>query len=197
MMPSYEYSYMIQDSLEMGLITGLVRGIPSGIFGIACYVLTALALYTIAKRRGINHPWLSWIPVADMWILGSLSDQYRYVVKGQDKSKRKVLLTLSIISAVLSMVILIAAIVVIGEGVTGVIYGMDPEDVLEDVVGPVLGVAGLALPLAGLSIAQTVISFMALYDVYCSCTPDNSTLFLVLSILFGVTKPFFLFLKIF
>ena len=34
---------------------------------------------------------------------------------------------------------------------------------------------------------------MALYDVYRSMDPSNSVLFLVLSILFGVTEPFFLF----
>ena len=34
---------------------------------------------------------------------------------------------------------------------------------------------------------------MALYDVYTSCTPQNNVVFLVLSILFSVTEPFFLF----
>ena len=32
-------------------------------FGIAAYVLRALGLYNIAKRRGINHAWMSWVPV--------------------------------------------------------------------------------------------------------------------------------------
>ena len=53
------------------------------IFSVVTYVLTSLGLYTMAKRRMINHPWLSWVPVANMWILGSLSDQYRYVARGQ------------------------------------------------------------------------------------------------------------------
>ncbi len=53
------------------------------------YVLQALSLYSIAKRRGIGKPWLSWIPVANTWILGSISDQYQYVVKGKVRNKRK------------------------------------------------------------------------------------------------------------
>ena len=49
------------------------------------------------------------------------------------------------------------------------------------------------LPLAGVAIAAAVIRFVALYDVYRSLDPNNAVLFLVLSIFFGVTEPFFLF----
>ena len=48
--------------------------------GIAVYVLRALGFYSIAKRRGINHPWMSWIPVLDLWVQGCISDQFQYVV---------------------------------------------------------------------------------------------------------------------
>ena len=44
-------------------------------FGIALYVLRALGLYSIAKRRGINHPWMSWVPVLDLWVLGCVSGE--------------------------------------------------------------------------------------------------------------------------
>ena len=36
--------------------------------GVACYVLQALSLYSLAKRREINKPWLAWIPLANAWI---------------------------------------------------------------------------------------------------------------------------------
>ena len=71
------------------LLPGLISGIPSGLFGIAAYILTALAIYRISCRRGLNNPWLAWIPVVNCWILGSISDQYRYVAKGETKNKRK------------------------------------------------------------------------------------------------------------
>ena len=45
------------------------------LLAVASYVLTALALYTVARRRGLKNPWLAWIPVASAWIVGSLSDQ--------------------------------------------------------------------------------------------------------------------------
>ena len=40
-----------------------------------------------------------------------------------------------------------------------------------------------------------VIRYMALYDVYMSMDPSNGVLFLVLSIFFPITEPFFLLLN--
>ena len=51
--------------------------------GLALYVLRAVGLYKLAKNRAIRCAWLAWVPVASDWILGSVSDQYQYVVKGK------------------------------------------------------------------------------------------------------------------
>ena len=66
---------------------------------------------------------------------------------------------------------------------------------MRGMMGPLAGVIGLALPLVGVTIAAAVIRYMALYDLYSSCDPDNKTVFVVLSILFGITVPVFLFLS--
>lgn len=190
---SIDYSYAWNDVLGTGLLSGILSGIPTTLMGIAAYVLTALALYTIAKRRGLNHPWLAWIPVASAWILGSLSDQYRYVVRGENKSKRKVLLTLSILTSVLSTAMIVSAFVAVGKAMFGVIGGMGEEALLEAILGPLVGVVGLCLPMVGIAIAYVVVYYMALYDLYKSLDPSNCVLFLVLSIVFRVTEPFFLF----
>ena len=47
---------------------------------VTMYVLQSLGAYTVAKRRGIHHPWLAWLPIGNVWIWGSISDQYQYVV---------------------------------------------------------------------------------------------------------------------
>ena len=190
---SIDYSYAWNDVLGTGLLSGILSGIPTTLMGIAAYVLTALALYTIAKRRGLNHPWLAWIPVANAWILGSLSDQYRYVVRGENKSKRKVLLTLSILTSVLSTAMIVSVFVAVGKAMFGVIGGMGEEALLEAILGPLVGVVGLCLPMVGIAIAYVVVYYMALYDLYKSLDPSNCALFLVLSIVFRVTEPFFLF----
>lgn len=132
-MSSYEYSYIMEELLDTGILSSLLSGIPSTIFSIAVYVLTALALYTIAKRRGLNKPWLAWIPVVSCWILGSLSDQYRYVVKGENKTKRKSLLTLSILTTALSAAVVVCAIVMVVQVVVGAVGGMNEEYMIEAV----------------------------------------------------------------
>lgn len=41
-------------------------------FSAVTYILQSLGLYTVAKRRGINNPWLAWLPIGNVWILGSI-----------------------------------------------------------------------------------------------------------------------------
>ena len=190
-MSYYEYSYAL-DELTSSMGASLLLNIPTFVMGIATYVLTALSLYTIAKRRGLSHAWLSWLPVADMWILGSISDQYRYVARGQIKSKRKILIWLSVISAVLSVAAITALVTFVVKALMIAFNGGSEDEILNMILGPLMGTMGLSLPLMGVGIAVLVFRYMALYDLYLSCDPSNAVLFLVLSILIGVTEPFFL-----
>lgn len=190
------YAYMFEEDLLFGLIPAFLGGVPSGALGIAGYILSSLAIYGISKRRGLKNPWLAWIPVANCWLLGSISDQYRYVVKGENKSKRKVLLILSVLKAVFAAAVAVTAAVLMGGALEILLRGgyIDPERILvSQMLGPVLTVLGLSLPLAGVTIAYVVVRIMALYDVYKSLDPNNCVLYLVLSIIFKVTEPFFLF----
>ena len=41
------------------------------------YIFQSCSLYSIAKRRGISNPGLAWVPVAVVWLLGSVSVQYQ------------------------------------------------------------------------------------------------------------------------
>ena len=187
----YGYHYGAGDEALVGLLTGLM-GIPAFVIQIAVYVLSSLALYTIAKRRGLNHAWLSWIPVANVWILGSIADQYRYVARGEIKSKRKVLLTLNIISAVLTAVMVCLCVVAVVGAFSGAIMGRHEDVIMRNLLGTLAGTLGLMVPILGVAIAAAIIRYMALYDLYSSCDPDNKTVFLVIGILFGITEPVFL-----
>ena len=110
----YDFAYFLEDYMDSGmLIMNLITNSISSLWGIAMYVLTALGLYTMAKRRAINKAWLAWIPVVNCWLIGCISDQYRYVVKGQIKSKRKSLLTLTIIQMALVLAFVAAMTVTI------------------------------------------------------------------------------------
>ena len=178
---------------SLGALFGLTWSTLPTLISIAVYVFTALGLYTLAQRRGLRHPWLAWIPVANVWILGSLSDQYRYVVRGQVRSKRKVLLTLNIISAVMGLVMTVVIVAAVIRCVFS-FRGASETEIVNALMGSIMGVLALCVPWAGVAIASAVLSYMALYDIYTSCDPANNTVYLVLSILFGFTQAIFLFL---
>ena len=178
---------------SLGALFGLTWSTLPTLISIAVYVFTALGLYTLAQRRGLRNPWLAWIPVANVWILGSLSDQYRYVVRGQVRSKRKVLLTLNIISAVMGLVMTVVIVAAVIRCVFS-FRGASETEIVNALMGSIMGVLALCVPWAGVAIASAVLSYMALYDIYTSCDPANNTVYLVLSILFGFTQAIFLFL---
>lgn len=184
--------YVAADTLTSSLLLSMGQILTSSLFSIASYVMTALALYTIAKRRGLHKPWLAWIPVADKWLLGSISDQYRYVTLGQNKSKRKWLLGLEIASASLLVIILGVCVSAVVQAVLGAASFYDEDALLRSALGSLIAAGALLIPLAAVGIAATVIRYMALYDVYKSLDPANCVMYLVLSILIPVTQPFFL-----
>ena len=189
----YEYEYIFEEMMDAGLGYSLLANFGSGMLGIVGYVFMALGLYTIAQRRGIKNAWLSWVPVVNCWIIGSLSDQYRYVVKGEVKNKRKTLLILNIITCIISVAMIVVSIGMIAGVAKSAIAGTGEAEMMNAVFGPLLGILGLCLPLLGVSIASAVVHYMAMYDIYTSCTPKNNVIFLVLSIIFSVAEPFFLF----
>ena len=171
------------------MIILLFIGLIAIAFGVLCYVFQSLGMYAIAKRRGIRKPWLAWVPVVNVWLLGSLSDQYQYVVRGETKSKRKWLLVLNIVKSLL----ILAVVILAGVMVVGMFFQGPGPGMKKAVATPLMGILGTALPLAAVTIAACVIRYMALYDVFRSMDPANAVLYLILSIFFSPTEPFFLF----
>jgi hypothetical protein len=52
-------------------------GVIAFIIAAALYVLKSIGLTKMAANRGIDNPWLAWIPVADLYIIGTLVGQIR------------------------------------------------------------------------------------------------------------------------
>lgn len=162
----------------------------------AQYVLQSLGIYTMAKRRGIRHPWLAWLPIGSDWMWGCLADQYQYVAKGNVKNRRKVLVVLSVLSFVLAAAILglyVAILVKMADNAE-LIQIMSNQQVIQLFFGNFMGILAVAGTLYILSIVLTVFRYIALYNIYVSCVPGNAVMYLVLSIVFGFIMPLFLFL---
>ena len=190
----YEYDYGFEPGVEaVGSAAGAMLGfflvfyLLIAAFSLVAYILQSLGMYTIAKRRGIHNPWLAWLPVGNMWILGSISDQYQYVAKGNVRNKRKSLLGLMLAMYLSLAVIFVGAF----SAILSEAMGMDAGEVL---FGATLGVTliGYVIILV-ISVIAMVIQYMALYDLYISCEPSNGVLYLVLSIFAAVAMPFFIF----
>lgn len=160
------------------------------------YIFTSLGCHTIAKRRGIGKAWLAWIPVGELWILGSISDRYQLQAHYRTKNKRKALLILQVILIVL----LVLLMIFVGTTVLSLIKVMQNEnpyypfvDYLKPVRDNLKDLIWLYFVLLGVAAAATVVQYMALYDLYRSCDPGSSVLFLVLSILLPIVTPFLVF----
>lgn len=187
---NYEYEFF-EPSIGEGLAIGAAGVAVAFVvifvllmlaFAIVSYVLSSVGLYRIAKRRGIHHPWLAWIPVGNGWLLGSISDHYQYVAKQKVTKHRKVMLTLQIISCAFGFVYgLFTALTAIAGNSAGSAIGMIA----------VMVIAYLAA--LGISIAYTVFCYISYYDLFQSCKPGTAVVFLVLGIVFTVTLPFFVF----
>lgn len=164
------------------------------IWSVAAYVLQSLGVHTIAKRRGINRPWLAWIPVGNLWTLGCISDQYQYVAQGKVKNKRKILLGLYIgYLAVYAVYMVAYVLTMVGPMVAEISGSSDAMASVGLSMGGMLLMMLVAVAMMGVAITMAVFQYMALYDLYRSCDPDHSVLFLVLDIVVGVTMPFFIF----
>lgn len=159
------------------------------ILGIVSYVLQSVGFYSMAKRRGIHNPWLAWVPVGNVWILGSISDQYQYVAKGNVRNRRKTLLGLMIAMLIISVLTVVALVAFF----FGAVSNAGTLDSLSGGVG--LLVAGFVGYLALLAVSLTLLVFqhIALYDLYASSRPGGAVAFLVLGIFFSFLIPFFVF----
>lgn len=183
------------NELLSNISVSLRAGGNSFLLGIAAYVLLAIGLYAIAKRRGIHHPWMAWVPVLNVWILGSIADQYRYVTKGQVRNSRKALIALEILKFLAAIAGIIAIIICVMQMATNISRWemMEGKQLLNEMLGilvPVLIAFGVW---AVISLIKLVVTTVAYHDLFASCDPKNKVLFVVLGLLIGILMPVFVF----
>lgn len=157
---------------------------------IVMYVLQSLALFNLAKKRGIQNYGLAWVPIGSSWILGKLADDVNICRRNKRTHFARNLLVLNI--AYLAFFVL----VYIGAFALGITIAM--EEMMSGVAstaGPaiILVAVLLWLVLVALIIAINVLFYMALYRVFYGYAEENAVIFTVLSIFFSILQPIFLF----
>ncbi len=67
-----------------------------GILAAVMHVFNAIALFELAKRRGVRYYGLSWVPVGNFWVTGCLADGFDNATKGYNNNLRGKLLWISL-----------------------------------------------------------------------------------------------------
>ena len=154
-------------------------------FAVVAYILTGKSLSAIARRRGIEKPWLAWVPVGCDWLLGCISDQYRYVTYGEESNRRKKLLWYNIgLWSIVAVMMTGATLMVIMAAV-----GASENAVL--VPGMLLFIPYFAM--FPLIVLYSILYYKSYYDLFRSCDPDKSLVYLLVSIFASFPLPFFLY----
>lgn len=150
------------------------------VFSLIFWIISALSLQSIARRRGIRNAWLAWVPIGNEWILGSIADQYQHLIQAKITARRKILLWLNV--GYVALIVANSLVQVMTE-----LAAHTDEQLL------IWGLASTAISLARLAVSITTLVFyhMSNYDLYRSCNPKNAVTFLVLGIIFPVAQPFF------
>lgn len=90
---------------------------------VVCYIFEAIAVFTLARRRGIPKPWIAFIPLFSMYICGSLADKQ---CENENKPGKKFgslmfILVCAYLAALIAanfLPVLIPGVLVIGIGLT-------------------------------------------------------------------------------
>ena len=153
------------------------------------YVLESKSLYTIAKRRGLPTPWMAWVPLANSWLFGCVSDQYQKQVNNRVCKRSKTLLTLRIVLLAAGTVFGWIGGVAAGVGVIGYM-----ERSPEELAAMLLTIVGIVLiPVLVIAIVNDIFVYIACYDLFASSQPEKAVRRLVLGIIFPFLLPFFIF----
>ena len=155
------------------------------------YIIRSLSLFTIAKRRGIPNYGLAWVPVAYLWTLGSIADQYDGS-RGLKRKWRHVLLWLNLSGIIVYLAVYITMIATMFSTYMHFSrVGRPALDMLNPAVLAAFIIMGIALVCYCLLVAacgtcQTICTF----KLYESARPTKAVLLLLLSLLVPFAAPF-------
>ncbi|MBQ7089721.1 MAG: hypothetical protein IJN82_01245 [Clostridia bacterium] len=162
----------------LGVIIAVLLGMLVLVVALAVlfYLFTAFGLYRMGKNRGMTNAYLAFIPVADVYYVGALSDQIN-AANGKQTNIRVKLFSFYLVYFGCNLI-------------SGLFQGFALA------TGMLQGAAFMSvfsLIVTAFSIVYTVFFYIALYAIYKEYSPNRAAAFLVLSILFSFTMPFFIF----
>ena len=141
------------------------------------YIISAICLYKIGKRREIRHSWAVWIPYfGEYWMLGNIADHYDRWRTGKDHRFRIWMLVCAFVGAVYMFVLLYYS------------YWVTKAALDAPSVDMIAGLTWWLVVLIVLLIAEMAICVVygfALHRTYYSCRPKRAVLMMVMSFVFA------------
>lgn len=157
----------------------------SSSLGIVSYVLTAVATLKFCKKLNIRNGWLGFIPFASTYMLGKIAEACCVRMYEQKKYAVRLLIFKIISAALLIPAAVILADLGFSNWVIAPNFDPTPDQVLKLQLVPILLIAFLII-----FIIYVVLSFIALNKIYNCFSPEEATLFTVLSIIFDISFVF-------
>ncbi len=153
---------------------------------IASYVLQSLSLYGIAKKRDINNAWLAWVPIANCWIMGSITDDFD-AQNGQKRKWRVTLLTLAVI--VIASVIIFYAIFIAMAIAMAISSSYMAEPPISEFIGFVIGIYIFCFVMASAATLLQAINCICMFKMFEFIVPKKAVKYLILSIIVPLAYP--------
>ncbi len=160
------------------------------VFCLFFWILKAIGLSKIATDYGIQNAWLAWIPLADLYILGKVSDKIKKIWKIKN---------LGNLFLILSVVQLFFIIISIFIGILLPALELYNREIFEifAIASVIFSIVKIIFEII-INLIVTVVlilKILAIYQIYNEyLNDDKKVLFLVLSIIFPFMQSVFLFI---
>ncbi len=148
---------------------------------IAMYILNGIGLMKMARSCGLPHPWLGFIPYANLYLMGQLAEQNPAPGK-KSWPWRHIALVGQIVIVAISLA-LVGWMVV--DMFSTIATGAEFSEY--DLLALYGSMFGAMLPLSLLSTAYSIVLYIIYWKIYSLFAPDLAVIFLVLTILLGIT----------
>ena len=146
--------------------------------GVLNYVLQSIALFTIAKNRGMKSAWCAWVTYANVWLLGSVSDLHDRE-RGLNRHWGRILLITRILGSGLLLVSYLAFLAI---AVVSVMMGSGEPNTTILVIGIICFYAMLFVSLL-LSSVSSVGAWICIYKIFDVIVPEKAVKYFIISLI--------------
>ena len=158
------------------------------------YVMQAISLQTIARRRGIANPWLAWIPYATNWLFGAIVRDYDKR-NGINRRWDKILLIMSIAMAVFSTVTIVGMYaVLIAMALLSAVFLSSAEILSIILVVLAIVIYALCILLIVFASAFSTIVTVCVFKLFESTVQDKALKYFLIYLLVPFAAPICLFM---